>query len=274
VAHTSIIPRPDWISWLSWLDQYFCLAIWTSAKAKTAHQLLKLLVPPELLQRFLFVWAQHDCIPRRSTPITTATTTTTATITKSPCHAGNDHHDNDDDNGGVIYEKHLSKVWQAFPLWNSHNTLLMDDSPDKSPLSQAMNVLHPPPMHGQAKPPPKANGSGGGYPTTSESWQSDEDNHRIQGQFFHLLIQYWCEHSHDQHIRFQSNQPPKSQGWEDETITMKQTHADLYSFLDKAATDHMGWRKESTAGTTAIKVGDRESAGGGYYQNKILEAGK
>jgi hypothetical protein len=29
---------------------------------------------------------------------------------------------------GIIFMKHLSKVWHEYPMWNKSNTLLLDDS--------------------------------------------------------------------------------------------------------------------------------------------------
>ena len=239
IAHTPLIPRPHWISWLTWLDRYFCLAVWTSAKAMTAHQLLKALVPARLRQRLLFVWTQNDCTPRQN-------------------------EDPKDDYDHIVYEKHLSKVWQCYPLWNSHNTLLMDDSPHKSPRSQAKNVLHPPPLHGQQSQPPAALSSS----SSSSAWQSDEDNEQKQHHFFRLLIQYWSDHSHchtldkrrvlgsshpnhprQQRRRQQQQQqqdqlhPPPGPDGASSTSTKDTNHTDsFYNFLNTHATGHMGWR--------------------------------
>ena len=263
IANTPIIPRPNWIAWLTWLDRYFCVAIWTSAKATTAHQLLKALVPATLRKRFLFVWSQHDCIPRRQgreePPL--PRTSQPSTI------ESNDNNKNDDDNNHdydiIIYEKHLSKVWQLFPLWNSGNTLLMDDSPDKSPLSQARNVLHPPPIHGQQSKPPVPLSSSVST-SLSSSWQSDEENVQKQEHFFRLLIQYWSDHSdiytlnkrrvdgfHHKHqgrrrrgqqqAEQQEHQP--TEGGDSSCCNNDGNQAvSFYNFLNTHATGHMGWR--------------------------------
>ena len=44
VAQTPIIPRTDLLLFLHFLDCHFCLAIWSSAKPKTAKILLDLLL--------------------------------------------------------------------------------------------------------------------------------------------------------------------------------------------------------------------------------------
>ena len=48
---------------------------------------------------------------------------------------------------GILFIKHLSKVWAEFPMWNHTNTLIMDDSPDKV-QKYKMNAIHPPPILG------------------------------------------------------------------------------------------------------------------------------
>ena len=258
IANTPIIPRPNWIAWLTWLDRYFCVAIWTSAKATTAHQLLKALVPATLRKRFLFVWSQHDCIPRRQgreePPLSTS----------QPSTIESNNNNNNHDYDYIIYEKHLSKVWQLFPLWNSGNTLLMDDSPDKSPLSQARNVLHPPPIHGQQSEPPVSLSSSSVSTSLSSSWQSDEENVQKQEHFFRLLIQYWSDHSdiytlnkrrvdgfHHKHqgrrrrgqqqAEQQEHQP--TEGGDSSCCNNDGNQAvSFYNFLNAHATGHMGWR--------------------------------
>jgi len=118
IATTPIIPRTNINEFLTFLDQHFCLAVWTSAKAKTATQLIQKLIPSDIAQRLLFVWAQHHC---------------------DSIHT--------DDNDGPIFEKDLSQVWKEYPLWNVSNTLLMDDSPDKCTRWHE-NAIHPPPLDG------------------------------------------------------------------------------------------------------------------------------
>ena len=120
IAGTPIIPRTDLDQFWHLLSQHFCLAIWTSAKAKTATALLKELVPPQVRDRLLFVWAQQHCIVRKQ-------------------DASSDEEE--------VFEKDLERVWEEYPLWNRTNTLLMDDSPEKCE-AWATNAVHPPAIHG------------------------------------------------------------------------------------------------------------------------------
>lgn len=57
---------------------------------------------------------------------------------------------------GTIFIKSLSKVWDAYPLWDASNTLLMDDSPDKCPEIFLKNTVHPPPITGLRPKPEDA----------------------------------------------------------------------------------------------------------------------
>lgn len=117
IAGTPIIPRPDLETFLRTLDQHFCLALWSSAKSKTVRGILKALeVPQELQDRFMFVWKQDRC--RR-------------VVTE-------------DD---VIFEKDLANIWKFYPLWNEHNTWLVDDSPEKC-IAWPNNAIHPDPLNG------------------------------------------------------------------------------------------------------------------------------
>jgi len=119
IAGTPIIPREHLDSFLTMLDQSFTLAIWTSAQAKTAKQMVKALIPPAVRSRLLFVWGQNRCHGARGQV-----------------------------NRKFIFRKPLSKVWETYPIWNEHNTLLMDDSPEKCPKKYMRNTLHPPPISG------------------------------------------------------------------------------------------------------------------------------
>ena len=116
IANTPVVPRVHGDHFLNYLDANFCLAVWTSAKPKTAKLLLKVLFPEPIRERLLFVWSQNHCL---SVP----------------------------GDGETIFVKPLSKVWYKHPLWNPSNTFLMDDSPEKCPDQN--NTLHPPPMHGK-----------------------------------------------------------------------------------------------------------------------------
>ena len=140
IANTPIIPRIYLRHFLTFLDAHFTLAIWTSAKSKTAKLLVSLLIPEEISRKLLFVWAQHHCnvIYGEAEP---------------------------------IFVKNLEKVWGDYPLWNSSNTLIMDDSPDKCPVVRS--ALHPPALHGKV--------------SGDDSLISDKDNESRQMSFFQDL---------------------------------------------------------------------------------------
>ena len=186
IANTPIIPRPDLDQFLTFLDQHFCLAIWTSAKIKTATQMIKILFPEHVSNRLLFVWAQHNCDMIRN----------------------EDNH---------IYEKDLSKIWKEYPLWNSSNTILMDDSPEKCARWRE-NVVHPPPLNGQIL-----------EKTMNTPLISDEENVQKQAQFFNQLIHHWRLHLLTQDFDVEAA---------DAVIRSSKTQAQV--FLEHAC-GHMGW---------------------------------
>jgi hypothetical protein len=205
VANTSIIPRTDLVPFLTFLDRHFCLAVWTSAKARTANQLLRLLVPTSIAGRLLFVWAQHHCEKFEPSP-----------------------DDGSDFEAGIPqFRKDLSRVWREFPLWNSTNTLLMDDSPDKC-VAWRENAVHPPPLHGRVVQGPAfehLHGDALQLPV-----QSDEENEAEQRIFFESLARHWSE------------APAVAQDWESESGDATLRHVDrLSKFLWKHALGHMGW---------------------------------
>jgi hypothetical protein len=145
---------------LHYLDRHFCLAVWTSARAKSAKQLVAALIPPAVAARLLFVWAQHDC--------DTVLSNNNNTSNGSGC-------DDSDDDNNLTLKKDLSKVWKEYPVWNASNTLLMDDSPDKC-VAWRENAVHPPPLNGLAG---------------STQDNDDEINARQQRLFLDQLVQHW-----------------------------------------------------------------------------------
>lgn len=194
VANTPIIARPLLQEFLSFLQQHFVLAIWTSAKKKTATQLINRLVPPTISSRFLFVWAQHDCHVQ-SVPQDQAATT----------------HPRD-----ILFEKDLSKVWKAYPLWNAMNTLLMDDSPEKCSAVKH-NAVHPPPLNGRVL---------GG--DNIGNILSDEENVARQMELMQQLARHWVEY-------------PLMQEWDEEAgDSVFHATKTLADFLREHAKDYQG----------------------------------
>jgi hypothetical protein len=193
IAHTPIIPRPGLSDFLSLLRQHFTLAVWTSAKKKTAMKLIQMLLPADLSNRLLFVWAQHDC----------------------DLHLSGGAEDDKQDK--ALFEKDLTKVWKAYPLWNAHNTLLMDDSPEKC-VAAKHNAIHPPPLHGQ-------------FQDASNLLQplSDEENVAQQLVFLKQLAQHWADH-------------PLLQEWDNEggDVSFGTTKSQT-EFLREHAGQYRGW---------------------------------
>lgn len=150
IAGTPVVLRPCVFEFLAFLSQHFCLAIWTSAKAKTAHLLLKAVMPPGIRSNLLFAWSQKHCQRKSATR-------------------------GEDDDRNAIFVKSLQKVYNRYPLWSSANTILIDDSPEKCPEEDIPNTLHPPSMHGKKR-----------ISSLGDSIR-DEENHERQMQFFELL---------------------------------------------------------------------------------------
>jgi len=128
------------------------LAIWTSAKPKSAQLLVKAIIPDHIQSKLIFVWAQNQCDVQSV--------------------------DQKIDERSAVFVKSLHKVYSRFPLWNSTNTLLIDDSEEKIPTRDAANVLHPPPMNGRQS---SDNLSQYGI-------MSDLENHEHQMTFFTSLV--------------------------------------------------------------------------------------
>ena len=232
VANTDIIPRTDLLQFLQFLDRHFCLAIWTSAKPKTAKKLLNLLLSSGnenniyskgIRSRLLFVWSQSQCVAVRSSGREDGTSIPESdTPTNAPPQGGRSTLDPKDDQEDdehsfdetVVFEKHLPKIWESYPLWSANNTLLMDDSPEKCPIAVA-NAIHPPPLHGRNWNSDSKNGG-------------DQGNQKLQTLFFEKLVSFWADSPHREN-------PCKNDGAE-------QDSAHYYEFLQTHAQGHMGWR--------------------------------
>jgi NLI interacting factor-like phosphatase len=216
IAQTPIIPRPNLSSFLEFLDQHFCLAIWTSAKQKTARKLVELLIPQSIKNRLLFVWSQGQCQVD-----TVQDSKDGVTVTEK------------------LYRKDLGLVWLKFPLWNRYNTLLMDDSPDKC-VQWKENALHPQPLHGrriQKQYMDDNDMTPSQHQFTEESTIgdcSDENNVLKQLEFMKFLVQYWnsypVTHTWDSEC---DNDAPPVVTYDGDGMT---------SFLAINATGYMGWK--------------------------------
>lgn len=201
VANTQVVARPDLDTLLEYLSAFFCLAIWTSAKARTANVLLKTLFPENIANKLLFVWAQHDC--QRTSANGTS--------------VGDDVPFSDD----VVFVKDIQHVWNKYPLWNTNNTLLVDDSPEKC-FAWKENAVHPPPMNG-LKAEIKS------ISMFSETLL-DYDNAKYQRMFFENLVDHWSKND-------------LVQDWDtecDDSIIFHRTKNQT-EFLRTHAVEHMGW---------------------------------
>ena len=237
IALTPIIPRTDLNDFLQYLDRHFCLAIWTSAQRKTAKNLLNLLVPPNVRERLLFVWAQNQCRAVKKHQDHTKEGATT-------CDRRNLNGEDDDGDDGMTFEKNLDKVWQEYPLWSADNTLLVDDSPGKCAFAIA-NAIHPPTLHGQVQESPAemkagANDKNEGkaalpFPKPS---LSDEENEQMQSGFFRKLVNFWIQCPYESPKLSSLSRPSSSGGDGDMANTS------YYQFLETHAATGMGWRSK------------------------------
>lgn len=156
VSGTPIIPRPGLNEFLELLSQHFCLAIWTSAKPKSAQALVKAIVPSHI--QLVFVWAQNQCHVQQSQ---------------------DDEEDDLMDERNAVFVKSLSKVYTRYPLWNSTNTLLIDDSREKILPQDVGNLFQPPPM----------NGKQASELLSQRGILDDQENHERQMKLFGLLVE-------------------------------------------------------------------------------------
>jgi hypothetical protein len=175
ISNTDVIPRSDLHEFLTLLHDNFCLAIWTSATRKTAKLLVKALFPQNIQERLLFVWHRNFC----------TLVETTSGSTASENNSTNEEEQGEgrkDDN--ITAMKYLSKVWSAYPLWDSTNTILLDDSPEKCRHEFRGNAIHPLPITGTVTTSCLMNG-------VDTIVDDDEVNQKKQRDFFTLLAQHW-----------------------------------------------------------------------------------
>ena len=257
VAQTPIIPRHNVSKFLQFLDQHFCLAVWTSAKSKTATQLIELLFPQDVKQRLLFVWSQKNCDKVQFDSTTTAASASNGSdeisvSSHGSCHSDSMRKQHEQQHENVTYEKNLRKVWDAYPLWSANNTLLIDDTPDKCPFAVA-NAVHPPRLHGRHSncesllltdtQQKQQDGS------TSQQLLSDEDNVQIQSIFFEKLVQFWKQQPYKEKILISRQQPAQGGATTNNirfdkslAILEEMTNSEYYKFLESNATTSLGWR--------------------------------
>ena len=243
MAQTDIIPRTDLATFLRFLDKHFCLAIWTSAKRRTAKRLLTMLIPEGIKSRLLFVWGQNYCC--QSGQVATSSTSDPDNAADDNGEGDNDlsleeESDDEEDEDGIIYEKRLDKVWKAFPLWSADNTLLVDDSPEKCGFAVA-SAIHPPAIHGQRNQSIQSSSSSAtpadGPSDNLSLAMSDEDNEKLQLEFFEQLVSFWSRQPYLQ--MFQKVHKKKSHN----LIGEKISNTEYLHFMETSnAARHVGWR--------------------------------
>ena len=190
----------------------------TSATRKTAKQLVKLLFPPEISQNLLFVWhrnfcnlvdttsqeVSHDSQDKKRSKNSHAKMESTSKRNKSSKASKRRTKSSHED---IIAIKSLAKVWDSFPLWNSTNTLLIDDSPEKTPKKYIANSLHPTPISG-----------------TTSSNEGDEENQNSQRYFFEFLGKNWTVMSPSDYLSsfLKQNAREYNMGWcQNSSLTLK-----------------------------------------------------
>jgi hypothetical protein len=231
LAGTPIIERTDLQPFLQFIDSRFTLAVWTSAKPKTAKLLVKSLFPTDIAHRLLFIWGQNRCEKRVNTQ-----------DAPSLFHSKDDsvprEHEDSTMNPSLSHQQHpkdtifiksLAKVWNDFPLWDASNTLLIDDSPEKCPTIHLKNTLHPPPILGfdsNIMENILKNSSWDHAHEPTLSLITDEVNQERQMSFLEELTRIWIH-------------TPSSSSSSHSLDRGKQI---LYQFLNEHGRGHMGWR--------------------------------
>lgn len=133
IDSTYVWKRPYMDTFLDFLLQHFIVSIWTSANRRNADRMVNSIMTQERREQLLFVWSQEDC----------------RTI-----NVGTEEFDSylgGKDEAGAerprkkhkhLFLKNLSRVWEAFPQFDESNTLLIDDSTEKT-------LDNPPGLHYQ-----------------------------------------------------------------------------------------------------------------------------
>ena len=153
-----------------------------------------------------------------SISISIATATATATSLnnnlvskiKSDCNHDGDRGGNDNDNNNnkdddhdddhshddsIVFEKQLSKIWKAFPLWSADNTLLIDDS-----FALEMSFCNGGQRHLSTSLARTISACSTGTTARSTIFDedeangvilSDEENEERQAEFFRKLVHFW-----------------------------------------------------------------------------------
>lgn len=102
--------RPDTKEFLDWCFKYFDVAVWSSVKRYNIDSMLDLIFG-DRVDDLKFIWDQSHCQEIKPTA---------EEIEKSDKYLKS------------VFLKNLKDVWEMFPQYDESNTLLIDDSDEKS----------------------------------------------------------------------------------------------------------------------------------------------
>ncbi|KAL4578150.1 hypothetical protein LXL04_014269 [Taraxacum kok-saghyz] len=111
---SSVAKRPHCDEFIRFCLEHFVVAVWSSKVSKNVNDLVNMLFG-FLRPNLFFVWHQGQCQNLRHTKM-----------------------------GKTIYSKPLKKVWLWWQDYSLNNTLLIDDSQEKTSMNPEGNVLCPP----------------------------------------------------------------------------------------------------------------------------------
>eukprot|EP01040_Poterioochromonas_malhamensis_P007741 gene7741-8359_t len=113
-------PRPHVHEFLQLMSRHYNLALWTSMQKSSSKKVLKELFHDRNV-RLEFTWFQNRC-----------------KIIKS--------FEQQEKDEKPSFFKNLIDVWQEYPVYNTSNTILLDDSEEKCVENDSKNCIHPLPF--------------------------------------------------------------------------------------------------------------------------------
>lgn len=178
----------------------------TSATRKTSRQLVRLLFPDEIRQNLVFIWHRNFCNLVDNTDKGKSEGCNDLELESNSNNSNNESEEsqkNPSHHEDLIAIKSLAKVWASYPIWNTANTLLLDDSPEKCPSKYRKNAIHPAQICGTNTD------IGGAY------FDNDEENQKNQRCFFEHLAEHWSESSSSEYLStfLKGNAKKYNMGW-------------------------------------------------------------
>ena len=166
---------------------------------------MRLLFPDEIREKLVFIWHRNFCDLVENTDKGANRRRNDLELESSSNSSNNETEDSKKkpSHEDIIAIKSLAKVWASYPIWNTTNTLLLDDSPEKCPTKYRKNALHPVQICGTN------NDIGGAY------FDNDEENQTSQRCFFELLAKHWSESSSSEYLSsfLKDNAKEYNMGW-------------------------------------------------------------